>query len=697
MRHELKIVFIFGIAMAAIAANAQAVDTSEWVCEFCPFDDSYRGDYQVGATNVSDDSAYFGDATGYDEEGVYANLSGDGSFSSDSHRVHWTLEDLGLDSRYAALAGGQPGKFDYSLSYREIPRRQYYDTSTIFNASGNTLSLPSGWVRAPQTTGFSSLSSSSARRAIESDRSTLAIRGRYLPFDRLSVTAEYRQRQHDGVKIQAGSSFTTASLFPMPFDYTTDEVDIGLRYRGDNSFVSLRWYLSDFESSSLATIWENPFTAAAGAETSALAQAPDNRFQSLAIAAGYSFPDFQTVINVSAALGNIEQNAAFLDYTTNGNIAVAALPRTLLNGDIDTTNFAASLSSRPFDKARIQFSYRYDERDNKTAQGTWDRVITDTFISGDLEQNIPYSFERTKLSLSGDYDLFTKLRVSGGYERKELDRSFQEVAEQTEDTGWARLRWRPLTTLEIDLRGGTSKRDIDAYNETFAADLGQNPLLRKYNLAYRYRQFGELRLVWSPLGAPISVALNGLYADDEYTRSQLGLTAGDELSVAADVNWSISETATIYINAGIDEINSKQAGSELFALPDWRATFDDDFTTLSAGVRIRRIAEKVDLQFDVTRSDGESAINVVSDAEGSDPFPDLTSELSFVRLRLTYHQSARTQFSLNVRYQGFDTEDWALQGVQPDTITSVLSLGARPFDDDTLIAGFTVRLSLGSD
>ena len=118
--------------LAVPAAFAQAVDTSAWVCKFCPFESGYRGDYEVGASNVSDDSAYFGDATGYDEEGVYANLDGSGSSVSDAHQLRWTIADLGLESRSAHLRGGKQGKYDYALAYRELPRRQYNTTESIF-------------------------------------------------------------------------------------------------------------------------------------------------------------------------------------------------------------------------------------------------------------------------------------------------------------------------------------------------------------------------------------------------------------------------------------------------------------------------------------------------------------------------------------------------------------------------------------
>jgi len=695
MNNKSKLLLALGSIALAPAANAQAVDTSDWACEYCPFQQGHQGDYEVGASSVSDDSAYFGNATGYDEKGTYANLDGQGSYGSDTHRMRWMVEDLALDSRVAELEGGRPGKFDYNIGFSQIPYRQFITTSTIFTESGNALSVPAGWVPATTTDGFTELDSSLVSRNIESDRSIFEIGGRYLASSRFSFSADYRRQEQDGLKIQGGSSFTNSSLLPMPFDYTTDEVDLGVRYGGDNSFLSLNWYLSDFQNDNTSLVWDQPFTTTAGAETVAQAQAPESRFQLLTLAGGYAFPDLRTVMSLSASVGTIEQDTAFLPYTTNPNFGAIPLPRSALDAEIDTTNFAAAITSRVFDKARIRFTYRYDERDNKAAQDTWNRVITDLIVSGDLEQNIPYSFERSYLSISGDYDLFDVLRLSAGYDRKDIDRDFQEVAEQTDDIGWGRARWQPGQTVEIDLRGGVSTRDVDSYNEVFAATIGQNPLMRKYNLAYRYREFGDLKFAWSPINAPISISVNGLFADDSYSRSQLGMTSGEELSLAADFSWSVSERASLYLNTGYETFESTQFGSESFTAPDWRADNEDEFTTIGAGFNIREIGEKFDFQVDYTHTDGTSTIGIDSASALPARFPDLETTLDYLRLSLAYRQSERVEWNLNLRFQSFKSEDWALQGVAPDTVPVLLSLGAMPYDDEAIIVGIGFRYRMG--
>ena len=687
-----RIALLLAVGGFAADGNAQNVDTSEWVCEFCPFEAGHSANYEVGASSVSDDSAYLGNATGYDEKGAYANLDGDGTYSGENHRLDWYAEDLGLDSRVLEIDGGKPGTYSYSLDWSELPYRQFITTSTVFSeGAGGSLALPGGWVRAGTTAGLTALNASLVSRSIESDRQTLGLAGRWLASERISVSADYRRRQHDGEKTYGASSFTNSALAPMPFDYVTDEVELGVRYGYSNGFVSLGWYLSEFENNFASLTWEHPFTTAGGAETMAMAQAPDNRLQQVTVGAGYSFEPGHTVLSLTATIGEIEQTASFLPYTTNPNLVVPALPASNLNGDVDTTNIAFTATARPFNKARIKFGYRYDERDNKTSVELWDRVIADTFYLPAGEPNLPYSYERNKLDISGDYDLFSVLRISAGYERREVDRNLQEVASQTEDTGWGRLRWQALDTLQVDARGGTAKRDIGAYDEALALQLGQNPLMRKYNLAHRYREFGELRFSWSPLAAPVAISLQALHADDDYTKSELGLRRGRQLNIGADFSWAINENSTVYVHAGSDSIESQQFGSESFGPGDWTADNEDEFSTIGAGVNVNDIGGKFDIEFGFLTSDGETRVRLDSAANLPEQFPKLENRYDQLRLELTYRRSESLEIDLALNYQSFESSDWSLAGVAPDTIPVVLSLGAKPYDDESFIVGIGFR------
>ena len=167
------------LPMAALAALLPVsvlaqVDTSDWKCEYCPFPDGYEAEVEAGAAAVSDDSARIGSGNGYDDEGAYANVNGEGLYASGAYRLSWMAEDLGLDSRRFEMQAGKPGAFGVSLGYRELPYRLFDTTRTVFAAAGNdALRLPSDWVSSANTQNMTGLAAALQDRPIGSDRQIL--------------------------------------------------------------------------------------------------------------------------------------------------------------------------------------------------------------------------------------------------------------------------------------------------------------------------------------------------------------------------------------------------------------------------------------------------------------------------------------------------------------------------------------------
>jgi MtrB/PioB family decaheme-associated outer membrane protein len=690
------------LASAAIAllilyappAAAQA-DTSAWECKYCPFPDGYKAEVEAGADYVSDTDARFGNVTGYDEKGAYLDLGGEGHYTSNGYQLNWFAEDLGLASRIIELDGGHQGRYGFYLDYSELPYRLFDSTNSVFTAtSGDTLTLPSGWVPASLTSGFTALATSLQARNIESDRQTLAAGFDLAATSNFSVFADYRHQKRDGVDIVAGANFIQASLLPRMIDFETDLIDAGVEYANGSLSLSLGWFGSFFKNNNQALTWDNPFTPFPGADQGRLAQEPDNDFQQVSLSGTYVAQSIKSVFAFTAAMGQGTQDDQLLPYSINPTLVAGNLPRPSLDGQVDTTNYALTMTSRPFDKARIRISYSYDERDNQTAQAPWTRVIVDAIQTSTPELNVPYSFERGRLNLGADYRLFDKLRLSAGYDRTQLDRDFQEVAEQTEDGGWGRIRYTPSGWLDITAKGGASRREIDRYDTDVAISFGQNPLLRKYNLAHRYREFGELTVSLAPAEKPFSLSLSALYADDSYSKSELGLTDSENLHISADLSYVVSETASVYLLGGHETIDAEQLGSTIFSIPDWRAVHEDQFDHFGGGIQIRRLNENTDLTLDYMHTDGTTGISMIRSGAASQ-FPDLDSTLDSLRMNVRYRRSEKLDIDLSLRYESFTSSNWAIDGVEPDTIDTVLTLGEDSYDYDIWVFGLSFRYRIG--
>jgi MtrB/PioB family decaheme-associated outer membrane protein len=696
-RHTLLTTAIVTVLLAPAAALAQ-VDTSEWKCEYCPFETGYQAEYEAGAGYVSEDAARFGNGTGLDQKGAEVHLAGQGRYLNDGTEVSWYAEDLGIDSRVLEVSAGKPGKFGVELGYRELPYRLFDTTNTIFTPSGSdTLALPSNWVPAGTTDGFTQLDASLQPQNIEKDRQILEFGARYLPTSKVQLYADYSRQQRDGVGIMTGSRFTQSAYLPRPIDDYTDQLDAGVRFALGSLNLAVAYYGSYYRNNADSLTWDNPFTTEPGAEQGRLALEPDNDFQQFSLAGVYRTASFNTVIAFSAAMGQGEQSGSLLPYTINPLLATTPLPAASLGGQVDTSNYALTITSRPHRRASIKLSYRFDERDNQTSVSTWTRVITDTFPTSDFETNTPYSFERSRLNLSGTLKVFDTLSVSAGYDRTDLDRDYQEVAEQTEDTGWGKLRWRPTANLEATFKGGASTRDVENYDTDVGLTYGQNPLMRKYYLAYRYREFAEVALSASMPETPVSIGMTYLVADDSYSRSELGITESTEDRFTVDFSWATSENSSLYLTAGNESIEAVQVGSESFAGPVWEASHVDDFIHYGGGFRIAGMTDKLDLTLDYTRSEGETEILFAGQSVSAAPLPNLESTMDSLHLSLRYEISDRFDAELGVRYEKFETADWALNGVLPDTIPTVLTMGASPYDYDVWVVGIGFRYKMGAE
>ena len=682
------------LLLAGTPALAQ-VDTSEWACESCPFDQGYRAEVSAGATNVSDDAARFGNYTGYDEEGVYGNLDGHGRYNVDDYRLDYRMEDLGLDSRAFGLSIDSAGLFGLEFGYREIPFRRFDTTSTIFTQPGSgSHALPSGWVAAGTTGGMTALSSSLQPRQIGSDRQIIDLGGYYDPRNDFRFYADFSRQSKDGVDITSGSSFAQASHLPRLIDYETDTVDAGVQYRADTYSLTLAWYGSFFTNKNPGLTWETPFLATPDTSVLRMAQQPDNEFQQISLSGKYLVDQWDTVIAFVLASGQGKQNEALLPYSSNPTLG-GALPRASLNGKVDTLNYGLTVTARPLDKLRARFSYRYDERDNGTPVSDWSRVIVDLLDSGQPEPNAPYSYDRGHATTSIEYAFRDNLRVSAGYEYRQVNRDLQEVAEQTTNEGWGQLRWQPADWLDLRAKGGASARGVDRYDTSVAISLGQNPLMRKYNLAYRYREYGEVVASIMPLESPVSFSASVLFADDDYKESLLGLNGSEEFRATADISWAVSESASVYLTYGRDALDAHQAGSEQFGFWDWSAFHEDRFDHVGAGMSYRPADGPFNLRFDYSRGNGETKIDYDSLSGGRSSLPALESTLDSLRVEADYDFSERLAATFSLRYEKFELEDFAL--VSQATLPNVLTLGAQPYDYDVYAVGLGIRYSFGDD
>jgi MtrB/PioB family decaheme-associated outer membrane protein len=687
-------------AAGAAAEDPVAPDTSAWKCSKCQFQGAgYESDVELGGGYLDDSSAKFGDYTGLTDKGGYVVADAQGAYTSESgYGLSYQMTDLGLDSRAIDVEGGKQGAYEFGLFYDRVPVSIWDTTQTPFlHVGSRNLTLPSDWVYGGSTSGMTSLDDDLHKVDVGYDRDRYGIGGKYFLGQNLVLAVDFKRDDRSGFRSQFGSFGSTSTQLLAPIDDSTDRITASVRYQSEGWFVEVGYNGSFYSNNASSFDWTNPFAPIVpGGDEGRMALAPDNGYNEIAVSAGmYGLP-WNTTVALSAAAGKGTQDAKFVPYTINPDIVTQPLPMSNLNGSVDVTRADLSITSRPIAGLRVRGAVTYDESKNKSKQAGFDSIVyTDVFPLAGTVTNPIYGFERFRVFGSADYDVYKDVAVGLGGEYKELKRTGtkQEVSRENLTDGWGRVEYRPSGYLGIVLRGGAQERKPDGYNEDVALQDGQNPLMRKYNMAYLWRTYGELIANLAIPTLPVTLSASSFYAGDSYTKSQIGLRSGLTNRYALDLNWAINEKYSAYLNGGHEQINSKQAGSSTYSDWDWKGQLDDSFDTVGAGVTAQ-FTDKLKLDLGYTYARGDSRTTITGVDAGN--FPSIKSKLNSVKADLTYGVNDRLDVLFSWWYENFDSSDWALAGIGPATLPTVLALGADPYNYSVNYVTLSARYSFGN-
>jgi MtrB/PioB family decaheme-associated outer membrane protein len=295
------------------------------------------------------------------------------------------------------------------------------------------------------------------------------------------------------------------------------------------------------------------------------------------------------------------------------------------------------------------------------------------FVAPSQRTNLPYSFTQDKVQLRADYKAAQRVTTSAGYDFDSVERTFQEVDTTRENTVWARLATRHVDAVDLTLKYAYSDRNVSSYQAVPGITPPENPLLRKYNMANRTRNRGELR---ANIAAAESVSIGIQFdaSNDDYSDSAIGLTSGQEFNLGGDVTIMLSDKTSLHVFGNYQEIKSEQSGSQAYATPDWSATNKDTIKLLGVGIKHVAIKDKLEVGADYTLMRTEGVISV-STAANEPPFPNLETSRNGLKLYATYRLKDNVSLRAGYWYEHYESDDWALDGVAPATISNVLTFG----------------------
>ena len=681
MKTTIRLLPIFILSLYAITAAAgdvDTIDTSKWKCKYCPFEEpGWSGEFDLGLEYVSDDSYKFGEYSGLINQGLY--FIGDMDLrqrGEDGKYWDITGTNLGLDSRSIGVEGGKQGSYKLTVSYDELPHYIISGLSSPYlGIGGSDLTLPSSWVRAPTTGTMTDLANSQHEVNLETTRKRLGLGATVITAGNWQYGFKFSDETREGTQAVGGTFFFDSAQLVMPIDYDTKQIDVSASYARDKLQAQFAYYGSLFSDNNTALNWQNPYTSASGADSGQLGLPPDNEFHQILASVGYDY-SAKTRITADIAFGRMTQNANFLAATVNTSLPgyPFALPKNSLNGEVDTTNGSIKLVSALTPKLRMNLAYIYNNHDDKTPQAAYTWVTTDSYVNTTTRTNLPYSFTENKVKLDADYRLGGHTKISGGIDNDVMDRTYQEVSKTTENTYWAKVKTSAAKKVEVSLKLAHAKRDINNYQALPWLSPPEDPLLRKYNMADRDRDQGTLRI--ESLGLDkFTLGFGYDYAKDNYTNSEIGLTESKDVTYSVDATAILSQKTNLYVYLNREEINSTQVGSSTATTPDWTGENDDTVNTLGVGVKHDLIEKKLNVgaDYNISKSIGKVVVNTGTTEPG---FPDNIVNLQTLKLYATYLLKTNLSLKGTFIYEHFDSTDWSIDGVNPDTIPNVLTMGA---------------------
>ncbi|MFV1993783.1 MAG: MtrB/PioB family decaheme-associated outer membrane protein, partial [Acidiferrobacterales bacterium] len=420
----------------------------KWKCKYCPdaSEEPWYLQIDTGLGYVSNDSYQFGQYNGLNKKGAFLVLNFDTQYRDGSGDYFKARGDrLGLDNRSLEMEGGRQGTYKIKLLYDQIYKYDE-DTGRTPYSGGPIQSLPSGWVSAPDTSGFLTINESLRNADLYTQRKNFQLGATYNQSSRISYDLNFDRQAKEGRQsfgAAIGSNFAQArsAILAAPVDYVTDQVGLAANYKGNDFSGRLAVTNSSFRNANESLRWQNAYTEPAGPPPVTEGQAatdPDNDMQQAMLTVNYHGVD---KLNLAGyfSYARMTQDQDFLPYTTNSALVTTPLPQTSLNGEIiaNTATLKANWLFLP--RTRLNVLYDYQEQVNNTKSNQYDYVIADTLLSPTSRINPAYSFRNQRFKLDVGHRFANKIKLEGGAKYATMDRTFQAVEKQKETGLWAAI------------------------------------------------------------------------------------------------------------------------------------------------------------------------------------------------------------------------------------------------------------------
>jgi len=426
---------------------------------------------EVGAGNVSESSAKFGEYNGLNKAGEFfaGNFQirgGDAYDGSDGIR-RWSLigTDLGTTSREFGASIADQGVWGANVRVDDLYHAitDTFDTPYVGAPGGNVFQLPGNFgvinttapATASQLVGSRNLSTTQLQDFNNVDvgvtRKNTSFGTSYFIDRQWSVQFDYNHLDESGDKILStasssvpgGAASTLWSSWngesPVsllnPYAYQTDTLNLALNWVGEQSNFTVSYFGSFFTDKSNSLNWDSPFvkgkvggaiiTAPSGLvyQQDWMSTAPGNEFNQFNFKGGYAISS-TTKLAGGASYGRNVQNTPF--FTDNGVMQAGGTPTPSLGGVVVNKNANFKLTDTSIQDLGLSAGFKYNERLNNTPSQVY--LWQDLGGVDRINASTPYSNSKTETELAANYRLARSQTVNLAFTNEVIERWCENLA-----------------------------------------------------------------------------------------------------------------------------------------------------------------------------------------------------------------------------------------------------------------------------
>jgi len=718
----LRTIIWTGIALTPLPGSAQ--EAGPPVAAASAADDvkaAQPNAVELGGAYQDTDSFRFGKYTGLTDKGALGVstviIRGRDDWESGSTR-NWDVSgtNLGLTSRAIGARYGHQGAWNASFLYDQLP---FYQSDTAVNLFGDvgsaSLTLPTGLptntnpARGLALFPFLHPLDVSVERKITGAGVNVEAHSNW----KLSFNASHEHK--DGLKEQSLSvnDRTDPVFFAEPLSYDTSTAEATAQYGRRNVHLQFGYVYSGFTNANSAVVVPSPYLGAANQPVGVPLQytlPPSNSAHDTSFAFSYKVTP-GTHLNVNLGYGLQLQDQTILPYTLNSSIKTSPLPRTSVDGKLQTYLAQFRATAHPASRLDVSGSYTYDKRKNDTPRDPYNMVQEPDWATM-VQWSVPYGFTDQTGRLNASYRVVKGSKVEVNYTYQKKERTYSEVTDQTENSVRGRFSQEfPVGTAYVSYQYGVREAaNYQPYAYDFA--LGNLPsttpilpypnnavingyplepnyyLFKRFFLADRNRKEAKAGANLN-LSENLSLELFGRRVSDDYTHSSYGMTDARWWSTDADMAYVIEGVVDLHgFYTYESNVNNQQSLASTGIVNNtptsqwtWTNNYHDHVHTVGLGTSWNVIGKTLKVGYRYQLSLGNTDVNVVSGPGAgtsaqfvSKPVP--TIETSSYGSKIFGDYLVRSNVTLRVvyDYEHLNTDDPALNtGPMPNTAQTSLT------------------------